>query len=72
MAEVRLTFGDKWLESDSVFTRMGLHPSQRYLKLQNTQHSKWVTGDGAEKRQVRGSDKDREPELQNSDSHFYF
>lgn len=24
------------------------------------------------KRQVRGSDKDRKPELQNSDSHFYF
>lgn len=24
------------------------------------------------KRQVRGSDKDREPELQNSDSRFYF
>lgn len=40
-------------------------------RTQNTQHSK--LGDRRwelRKKQVRGSDKDREPELQNSDSHF--
>ena len=41
-------FGDKWLKSDSVLHCMDLHPSQRYFKKsQNTQHSKWVTGDGS-------------------------
>lgn len=69
------TFGDKWLESDSMLHCMDFHPSQRYFKknhrTQNTQNSKlgdrkWELW----KRQVRGSDKDRDPELQNSDSHF--
>lgn len=67
-------FRDKWFRYDSVLHCMDFIHHRGIFKnhrTQNTQHSK--LGDRRwelRKKQVRGSDKDREPELQSSDSRF--